>query len=480
MKIIPSNSLVSVTNLVQRALLMAASFAIFSVSTAEEQPQMTRELAHFIVTFDEADIPEEVYDHAKLALLDWMGVTVAGSSEPLVLKLITHAEFLGGNQQSSVLGHRRKMSVTQAALINGSSSHAHDFDDSHALFRGHPSASLFATLFALAELENTSGRDFITAYIIGLHTSFAVAESNAKEIYAKGLHNTSILGIIASTAASSRLLGLSEEQTLNALGIATTQAFGLKASFGTMSKPYHAGHAAEGAVSATLLAQDGFTGAHDILEGPNGLFDAMGGAINQQGLDNLGKVWAIENMAVKYHASCHWTHSPIDAALELQKEHSLNYQDIEAIKILVSEIALKTADIQQPESGLQGKFSIPYTAVNALVTGKTGIQAFTDDAVANSDISALISNTTVRAIKDNIDFAADVTIKTRDGRIYMTEVDVMAAFPDLVEKTSKVRGKFDDIVIPILGEQKTTKFADAILSLEEMDNINELLKIARE
>jgi len=449
------------------------------VASAKDEPQMTRELAHFIVTFDESGIPDDIYDHAKLALLDWMAVTVAGSNEPLTQKLIKHSMFLGGNEQSSVLGHRMKMSVTQAALINGSSSHAHDFDDSHSVFRGHPSASIFASLFALAELENTNGKDFLTAYIIGLHTALAIADSNAKEIYMKGLHNTSVLGIIASAAASARLLDLNEEQTLNALGIATTQAFGLKASFGTMSKPFHAGHAAEGAVVAVLLARDGFTGAHDILEGLNGLFEAMGGAVNDQGLENLGKVWGIEQMAVKYHASCHWTHSPIDAVLELQKENSLKYQDIEAIRILVSEIALKTANIQQPETGLQGKFSIPYTAANALVTGETGIQAFTDDAVVNADISDLISNTRVRAIKDNIDFAADVTIKTKDGQIYMTEVDVMAEFPELSEKTLKVKNKFDDIVIPILGEEKAVEFANAILSIEEMDNINELLQIAR-
>jgi len=445
-------------------LVLVFSF-ISSAVAAEAKPQITRELAHFIVTFDEADIPEEVYDHAKLALLDWMGVTVAGSSEPLALKLIEHSEFLGGNEQSSVLGHRMKMSVTQAALINGSSSHAHDFDDSHSVFRGHPSASIFASLFALAELENSNGKDFLTAYVIGLHTALAIAESNGKEIYAKGLHNTSILGIIGSAAAAARLLGLDEEQTLNALGIATTQAFGLKASFGTMSKPFHAGHAAEGAVTAVLLARDGFTGAHNILEGPNGLFEAMGGAVNEQGLENLGKVWGIKQLAVKYHASCHWTHSPIEAALQLQKENSLRHQDIEAIRILVSEIALKTANIQQPETGLQGKFSIPYTAANALVTGSTGIPAFTDDSVKNPEIRALISKTAVRAIKDNIDFAADVTIKTKDGQIYMTEVDVMK--------------KFNEIVIPILGEEKASKFTEAILSLEEKDDINELLDIAR-
>jgi len=446
---------------------------------AEENPQMTRELAHFIVTMDESDIPDEVYEHAKLALLDWMGVTVAGSNEPLVQILLKYSEFVGGNEQSSVLGHRRKTSVTHAALINGSSSHAHDFDDSHEVFRGHPSASIFASLFALAELENTSGKDLLTAYIIGLHTAIAVAECNGKEIYMKGLHNTSILGIIASAAASARLMGLNEEQTLNAISIATTQAFGLKRSFGTMCKPFHAGHAAEGAVVAVLLARDGFTGSHDILEGPNGLFEALGGAVKEEALSNLGKEWGIKKLAVKYHASCHWTHSPIDAVLAIQSENSLNYQDIESIEISVSEIALKTAGIQQPENGLQGKFSIPYTAVNALVTGKTGIPAFTDDAVKNQEIVALISKTTVRITEQPTDFTATAIIKTKDGKTYTADVDVMKEFPGVSEKTEKVKKKFNEIVIPILGEEKTSAFTNAILALEDMDNINQLLDIAR-
>ncbi len=419
-------------------------------------------------------------EHAKLALLDWTGVTVAGSNEPLAQKLLKYSEFLGGNKQSSVLGHRMKMSVTQAALVNGSSSHAHDFDDSHGVFRGHPSASIFASLFALAELENKSGEDFLTAYIIGLHSALAVAECNGEEIYMKGLHNTSVLGIIASAAASARLLGLNEEQTLNALGIATTQAFGLKCSFGTMCKPFHAGHAAEGAVTAVLLARDGFTGAHDILEGPNGLFEAMGGTANEDALANLGKKWGIKQLAVKYHASCHWTHSPIEAGLAIQRDNSLRYQDIESIEIVVSEIALKTADIQQPETGLQGKFSIPYCAVNALVTGKTGIDAFTNDAVANPEIKALISKTTVRITEElGSVFAASAIIKTKDGKTYTAEIDVMKEFPGVSEKAVKVKQKFNDIIIPILGKEKTSAVTNAILALEDMDNINQLLDIAR-
>lgn len=449
-----------------------------AAAMAEEDSHFTRDVARFIVTFDDSDIPDEVYDHAKLALLDWLGVTVAGSNEPLVQKLIELSRFLGGTEQGSVLGHRMKMSVTQAALINGSSAHAHDFDDTHGVFRGHASASMFASLFALAELEDKSGKELLTAYVVGFHAALAIAESNAKEIYMKGLHNTSVLGIIASAAAAARLLGLDEEQTLNALGIATTQAFGLKASFGTMSKPFHAGHAAEGAVAAVLLARNGFTGAHDILEGPNGLFEALGGTVNAEGLANLGKVWDINHLAVKYHASCHWTHSPIEAVLDIRNKESLDYQDIEAIEISVSEIALKTANVQQPETGLQGKFSIPYTAANALVTGKTGIQAFTDDAVRNQDIRDLIAKTQVRVVKENVDFAADVVITTKDGKIYTSEADVMKEFPDISEKTEKVKGKFSEIIKPILGEEMTDAFAAAVMSLDEMGNINELLEIA--
>jgi len=443
---------------------------------------MTRELAHFVVTMDESEIPDDAYGHAKLALLDWMGVVVAGSNEPLTQKLVKYSDFLGGKEQASILGYRKMTSVTLAALINGSASHAHDFDDSHPVFRGHPSASIFASLFALAELENRSGKDLLTAYIVGLQACLVVGEGSGKEIYMSGLHNTSVLGIIGSAAASARLLGLNEEQTLNALGIATTQAFGLKSSFGTMSKPFHAGHAAEGAVTAVLLARDDFTGAHDILEGPNGLIQAMGGAVNEEALANLGKEWGIRELQVKNHASCHWTHSPLEAVVAIYSDNSLQYKDIESIEISVSEIALRTADIQQPETGLQGKFSIPYTAVNAIVTGKTGIAAFTNEAVKNPEIEALIAKTTVKirpTEKGESEFAASAIVKTKNGKTFTADRDVMKTFAGVSEKTVTVKKKFTEIVTPIIGEEKTSAFTNAILSLEDMDNINQLLDIAR-
>ena len=464
-------------------LASIGAFFTFPQSTlAEERSNadgealgMTRQVAQFIVNTKESDIPAEAYEHAKLAVLDWLGVTLAGASDPLVRKLVDFSASVGGIPQSSVLGYNTKKTVTQAALINGAASHTLDFDDSHAVFSGHPSASVVATVLALAEKERKSGRGLLAAYLVGLQAGFVVAESGGDEIYARGMHNTSALGVIASAAAAAHLLDLDEEQTLNALAIAATQSFGFKRSFGTMCKPLHAGVAAEAAVMAALLARDGFTGAADIFEGPNGLFEVWGGSVNEEALASLGREWGVKDLSVKYYASCHWTHGAIVTALQIADRDGVVPADITAIEFTVSPIAFETAGVIHPTTGLEGKFSIPYTAANALVTGNVGIQGFTDEAVKNTDIATLIDKTKiVTGDTGGSPFFTRATIETTDGKRYSATIDVMENLPGLDEKRVGVKKKFDDLVVPILGEEKAKNVEATILNLETVDDVSDI------
>jgi len=438
--------------------------------------KMTQEVARFIVSTELTDISDDAYEHAKIAMLDWLGVTLAGASDPLVKKLVDFSSSLGGKPQSSVLGYNIKMSVTQAALINGSASHALDFDDSHNVFRGHPSTSIIATIMALAELEQKSGKELLAAYLVGLDVGVALAKCGANEIYARGMHNTSTLGIIASAAAASHLLDLNEEQTINALAIATTQAFGLKRSFGTMTKPLHSGLAAEGATKAALLARDGFTGADDIFEAPYGFFDVFVGSVNPEVLSAMGKDWGLTDLSVKYHASCHWTHGAIETLIQIAERDGVTHDDIQSIIITVTPIALKTASIIQPKTGLEGKFSIPYTSINAIVTGKTGMQGFTEEAVKNKEIAALIEKTQI-VEKENDDwFYTETTIKTNNGETYTANASVMQNLPGLEEKRIGVKKKYTELVEPILGKEKTIQIEQMILSLDSIDDMSDFNK----
>jgi len=449
-------------------------------NTANRSSAMTETLAKFVADTNNNDIPAPMYEHAKVALLDTMGVLLAGKEEPVTKKLLHLADFTGGKEQSTVIGHGVKKSVIQAALINGAASHALDFDDSSARFWGHASCSIFSSALALGELEHKSGRDLLAAYLIGLEVGFITADCVGEEMYRAGFHNTSTLGIVASGAACTRLLGLNKDQASNCLAIAATQSSGLKRSFGTMCKPFHAGNAAQGAVMAALLARDGFTGADDIFEGPNGVLIAYGGSVNDYAMGKLGRTWGAEDLFQKYHAACNWIHSPIEAALAIKKNNkSLQADNINSIQIITSDIALATADVVQPRTGLEGKFSIPYCVAAALETGNTGIAAFTDEAVNSPKIKALIAKTKVRTHPKAEDFDARVIVETTDGNRYSQDYNVMENIPTIEEKQVRVRKKFTETASPILGSPKTEKVAEAILELEGIDDVSKLLDLVK-
>ncbi len=240
-----------------------------------EEPEITGLVARFVARARSGDIPHPVLEHAKVALLDWYGVAVAGKDDPLVDKLIRLAEAMGGATQATLVGRGIKKTALQAALINGAASHALDYDDTHAGFLGHPSVTLFPALLALGEWRGKGGIDLLTAYLVGLEVGTALGTFAGLSHYVAGWHGTSTIGHLASAAGCAHLLGLGERRTTYALGIAATQAGGLKRVFGTMGKPFNAGRASQAGLTAALLASDDFTCPEDILEGPQGFFDVL-------------------------------------------------------------------------------------------------------------------------------------------------------------------------------------------------------------
>ncbi|HOS98782.1 MAG TPA: MmgE/PrpD family protein, partial [Deltaproteobacteria bacterium] len=378
----------------------------------------TSRLASFIVNTDAAEIPGSAYEHAKVAFMDWLGVTFAGKDDPLVKILIEYADLVGGNEQATIIGHQRKRDVSSAALINGSASHALDYDDTLVSFLGHPSVTIFPALLALSEWKGMSGKDFLSAYLIGLQTGGTVGACASLDHYLAGWHATSTLGHLASAAACARLLGLSEQQTVYALGIAGTQASGLKRVFGTMCKPFHAGRSSQAGLMAALLAEKDFTSAQDILEGPQGFFEALRGKVNEDIVGLLGLGWDVVNLSQKYHASCHATHSPLEAALAVVKGENIRLDEIRSITVHASTLSLQAAGKTEPASGLEGKFSIPYCVANALLRGETGMQAFTDEKVNDPAVRSLMKK--VQVINDPEMKALEslVELEVTGGRIF--------------------------------------------------------------
>ena len=441
--------------------------------------ELTKELARFIAGTGKSDIPLHVFDHAKVAFKDWLGVTFAGKEDPLVKKLIKYADMMGGNKQSTMLGYGIKKTASQAALINGSASHVLDYDDTLEHFLGHPSVTIFPSILALSEWMGKSGADFLVSYIIGLKVGAVIGACGGIDHYMTGCHPTSTLGHFASAAASAKLLGLDEKQTLNALGIAGTQASGLKRSFGTMCKAFHAGKASQAGLIAALLARDGFTGAEDIIEGAHGFFKVFKGTVNEDVVNTIGKTWEIENLAQKYHASCHATHSPIEAARSIVLKEGIKLKTIKSIRIFSSELALSAASKTEASTGLEGKFCIPYCVANALLRENTGMQAFTDEKINDPELKAFMKKITVEPTQDFKTLEARVEIETDSGKSYTAVSDILKLIPELKEKKFKISAKFVDLCTPVLGNQTTAALEAAVDSLETIDNMQTFVDLAQ-
>jgi len=437
---------------------------------------LTRKTASLIVNTDTDQIPKSAFEHAKLALMDWLAVTLAGKDDPLVVKLINYSNQLGGYEQATILGHGIKKNISQAALINGGASHALDYDDTLEIMLGHPTVTLYPALLAIAEWKDISIRDLLTAYLVGLKVTAVIGSCGIMDHYMSGWHATSTIGHFASAAGCARLLGLDEQQTVYALGIAGTQASGLKSAFGTMCKPFHAGKSSQAGMMAAMLAGDGFTSAGDILEGANGFLQVLNGKLNDKALDALNGRWGeVEDLAQKYHASCHDTHSPIEGALAIVEKEELNIDDIKSINISVSQLALGVAGKTEPKTALEGKFSISYCVANALLRGNTGPLAFTDEKVSDQKIQDLMRKIFLESNKDFKLLEAIVKIETNAGKVITEAIDVLKDIPDLENKKIKIKDKFLDLTSPVLGNDKAKALVATIMTLDLKNNVQVLL-----
>jgi 2-methylcitrate dehydratase PrpD len=444
---------------------------------SENVAGFTAKLASFIVNTNEQNIPEWAYEHAKVAFMDWLAVTFAGKDDPLVKILIDYADMVGGKKQATIIGYHMKKDVSSAALINGSASHVLDYDDTLVSFFGHPSVTIFPSLLALSEWRGKSGKDFLTAYIIGLQVGGTIGACASLDHYMGGWHATSTLGHLASAAACARLLGLSEKQTTYALGIGGTQSSGLKRVFGTMCKPFHAGRSSQSGMLAALLAEKGFTSAEDILEGPQGFFEALKGKVNENVVTVLGTVWDIQSLNQKYHASCHATHSPLEAALSIKKGENVKLDDIKSITVHASTLSLSAAGKNEPATGLEGKFSIPYCVANALLREETGMKAFTDEKVNDPAVRAIMKK--INVINDPKMQALEslVELEVNNGKSFQSFSDILQQIPPLEVKKVLVASKFLDLCEPVLGKKKSLDLKKKIEALDTLKDMRNMAKI---
>ncbi len=442
--------------------------------------EVTEKLARFAVETSYRSFPKPVVHQAKRCFLDLLGVALGGSQQPLSKILVKVAKDFGGKPQATILGHGLKTSVMNAALINGAMAHALDYDDTHIGSMGHPSAPVVPAVLAVAEWKGLSGKSALEAFLLGFEVETRIGMGMGPKHYDRGWHNTSTYGRFGAAVAAGKLLGLSLGEMKQAMGLAGTQAAGLRLVFGTMTKPFHPGKSAFDGVLSAILAQRGFTCAPNILEGKKGFVETLGDHSKLEPMvKNLGKTYQVLKDTFKPYAACLLTHPTIDAIIDMRSKYDLRPEDVENIQCDVAHFCLDSAGQVEPKTGLAGKFSTYYCAALALAEGVAGEDMFTDRKVLDPKMVALRKKVKARIVPRFKDTEAKVTITTKGGKKYSAFVDRPKGDPRNPPTDQELEDKFRSLAAFVLPQRRIESLVKTIWSLEKLPNIRQLLRLCQ-
>jgi 2-methylcitrate dehydratase PrpD len=437
---------------------------------------ITERLGAFVAS---AAPPPEARARAAAAMLDTVGVILAGAGEP-ASRIVQRVVAAEGGDGCRVFGTSATASATGAALANGTAAHALDYDDMCFVSLAHPSAPLVPAAFAAAEVARASGTALLDAYVVGFEIEGRLGALMNPRHYQRGWHNTSTLGSIGAAAAACRLLGLNARATGHALAIAASEACGIKENFGTMVKPLHAGLAARNGVLAALLAREGMTASTLAIEGPQGFLRAMDS--QNTGIDDaiadLGSRWEIidTGITVKLYPSCAGTHPSLDAILDMRRDVGFTAADVERIDVEVDSITPTVLIYDRPATGLEAKFSMPFCAAAAVVDGHLGLETFETAHLADPQIKALMERVTmtVDPAFDNGAPAltqARVTIRLTGGRVMSRAANGARGYPANPATDAELDAKFLSCARRALsadGAQRALELLRGIASIRDM------------
>ena len=439
-------------------------------------------LAEFVVKTSLEDCPSEAVGRVRRAALDTLGVMLAGATEPVarIVRRVVRAE--GAIALATVVGTTLQTSPGWAALANGAAGHAHDFDDTNFALLGHPSVPLLSTALAAAEAEMGDGRALVLGYVVGFEVDVALGTALNPDHYTRGWHTTSSIGTLGCAATAARIMGLDVVQTRNALAIAASHASGLKENFGSMTKPYHAGHAARNGILAAQLAREGLTASETALEGRQGYVSAFGASHGlDQALEGLGRAWYLlgSGIAVKPYPSCALTHAAIDALIDLRAEHRLCARDIAAVQVGVNRVVPDVLAHPRPTSALERKFSMQFCAAAALAEGRVDFGSFTDGEVANPEVRELMGRITMvvdPGLPEGVEQHAwsRVTVRLRDGRTLSTEARGARGHPATPLSDAALLEKFLACAKAVLSVDEAEGVAEQIGHLEDIPDVRVL------
>lgn len=435
---------------------------------------LTLELARRALAYQSDTLPDDVVALAKQCIVDWFAVTVAALSDPVHARLFADASSQRGVGEARIIGHGEKYPARMAALANGATAHALDYDDVNLAISGHPSAVILSALLALAEKEGSSGDAVLAAFVAGYETACRIGRLVSPDHLVRGFHATGTVSCFGAAVACAHLLKFDVQQTAASMGIAGTQASGLKAMFGTMVKPLHAGLAARNGLDAALFIRMGFDSRADILECPMGFAATHSSNLNVA--DALGEKqggFHLRNNLFKYEASCYGTHAAIECVRRLMKKHAIQASFIDSVCVRVDRSVDTICNIQRPDTGLQGKFSIRLNTAFALLGIDTGkIESYSDRAVNDPAVVALREKVGVELLDDWPSMQSEVIVVTQSGQRYACVYDAGISNADISDQGRRINQKFNRLVEPVLGSEQTGALLAAIYGLDGLLSID--------
>ena len=450
----------------------------------------TEGLAKFACELKYEQIPAEALTWAKDAILDCTGVALAGVQEKLGKIMAKYVQACGGIPESGVFASGFKTNASNAALANGAMAHALDYDD-YVLpnWTGHPTAPVLPAVFALGHRQKISGKQALLAYIVGFEVGGKIGEGLGREHYEKGgWHATATLGTMGATAACCNILKLNVEQARAALGIACSEAGGVRENFGTMTKPLHAGLAARNGVLAAMLAEMGCTGDAKAIEGDLGfakLFNGGAAYDLERMTRGLGKSFLIvENgVSVKPYPCCAEGHRCLDAILYLIEKHDIKADEVESVECRTSDIVPQVMIRHRPKSGAEGKFCMEYCMAVALLDRAAGLDQFTTERVQDPKVQELLTRVHYfhpPEISGYLKMESNpetVTVKLRDGMTYSHEVLDSKGRPGNRLTREELIAKYTSCAARSLSQDKIDLSVEMLEDFENLEDISKLLDV---
>jgi 2-methylcitrate dehydratase PrpD len=459
-------------------------------------PSLTAAVARFITRTKSPAIPKEVMHLGKRSILDGIGLALAGNAAESGHLVRKYLQGLGcpTDRGCTVIGTRLKVPARFAAFANGIAIHADDYDDTQLAVAKdrvyglltHPTAPALPPALALGELGNRSGLDVLTAYQIGVEVETKVAEAINPRHYDHGFHTTATVGTIGATAGAARLLALNVEQTERALGIGASQAAGLRENFGTMTKPFHPGRAAESGVVAAEFARLGWTATPIVLEANRGFFQAAGGGYDPASIeDRLGDPWtfASPGVSIKPHPSGSLTHPGMGRMLDLIREHDIRPEQVARVRVGTNRHMPNALIHHRPRNELQAKFSMEFCMAILLLERKAGLAQFTDAVVNRRDVQQMIERVEFGVHPDAEAAGYEkmttiIDIELKDGRTISGRADFGKGSPVNPMSDAELSDKFRECAAwGRLPQAQAEKVIDLVFGLEKLKSIRELTRV---